>query len=231
MTRTLRISRSSARLVLVAGLSILALSACDRTTNTYFPPRHGYLDITPRNEVSLATSQHRLDLDRVQTRLNRGQIDRLNLFLSDLGREEGDHIEIRTALTAGPQRNAAIADDLRRSFVGGGYAPSRIHVVEVPQMRDTVEVALLRYTVVLPDCSHEVSRLSGIQGWSDEPVGERALGCNNERNLGLMIADPRDLTGDRELDPSPGYRESDAVQRYRLDKIKEIERNQTSKVK
>jgi pilus biogenesis lipoprotein CpaD len=231
MTPRFPISRRSTRLVLIAGLSALALTACDRTTNTYFPPRHGYLEITPRNEVSLATSQHRLDLDRVQTRLNRTQIDRLNVFLAGLGEEEGDHIEIRTALTGGPQRNAAIADDLRRSFVSGGYAPSRVRVIEVPQMRDTVEVVLLRYTVVLPDCSHEVSRLSGIQGWSDEPVGERALGCNNERNLGLMIADPRDLSGDRELAPSPGYRESDAVQRYRLDKIKEIERNQTSKAK
>lgn len=231
MTPSRDIAYRSARLILAASLTVTALAACDRTTNTYFPPRHGYVDTTPRNEVSLATSQHRMDLDRVQTRLSRAQIDRLNQFLTMQGREEGDHIEIRTALMAGPQRNGAIVDDLHRSFVAGGYAPSRIRVVETPQLRDIVEVALLRYTVVLPDCGHEVVKRTGIQGWSDEPVGERALGCANERNLGLMIADPRDLTGDRELAPSPGYREADAVQRYRLDKIKEIERDQTSEAK
>ena len=38
-----------------------------------------------------------------------------------------------------------------------------------------------------------------------------------------MIADPRDLQGGRTLGAAKGYREVGAVQRYRTDKVKELE--------
>jgi pilus assembly protein CpaD len=217
---------------LILGLLLpAALAACghDQAENTYFPPRHGYIDQPPRNQASLTTLSHRVPLDRVQTRLTRPQIESLNGFLVASGESDGDHVEIRLALAGAPPRNAAIADDLRRSFLSGGYAPSRVRVVETPGAADAVEVAILRYAVVLPDCSTEVRRPPGMHSWSDEPVGMRQFGCNNERNLGLMIADPRDLTGERETGPSPGYREADSVLRYRTDKVKELKDEMTTK--
>jgi pilus assembly protein CpaD len=204
---------------IAAGATLVA--ACG-ANNTYFPVRSGYLDTPQRTTASLTSLNYRMELGRGQTALTRAQIDGLNRFLATNGESDGDHLEIRTSITAGPNRNGAIAKSLRDSFLAGGYAPSRVEVIEIPGHGDLVEVAIQRYTVMIPDCSQEIGRAEGIMKWSDEPVPIRKLGCSNEANLGLMIADPRDLVGGRELDPSAGYRDVGAVQRYRTDKVKEL---------
>ncbi|MGE0669006.1 MAG: CpaD family pilus assembly lipoprotein [Sphingomonadales bacterium] len=207
-------------LIGVAGA--VSLSACG-INNTYMPPRAGYVEPAPRVAASLTSLTYRIELGQGQVALTRAQIDGLNRFLASNGEADGDHIEIRTSTMAGPARNAAIAGSLRESFLAGGYSPLRVEVIETPRYADMVEVAIQRYTVLLPDCGREIGRNEGISEWSDEPVGVRKLGCTNEYNLGLMIADPRDLHGGRTLGPAKGYREVGAVQRYRTDKIKELE--------
>ncbi|MEN3976063.1 CpaD family pilus assembly lipoprotein [Emcibacter sp. SYSU 3D8] len=204
---------------MVAGVAMLA--ACG-TNNNYMPPRTGYLDTPPRSTVTLNSLAYRLELGRGQTALTRAQIDGLNRFLASNGEADGDHIEIRTSTLAGPGRNAAIADALRGSFLAGGYTPSRVEIIETPGSGDLLEVIIQRYTIVLPDCSHEIQRDNGLMEWSDEPVNIRKMGCSNEYNFGLMLADPRDLDGGRTLGESAGYREVGAVQRYRTDKVKEL---------
>ncbi len=221
---TLNRSTASLRSICLAvglGAGTALLAACS-TNNNYMPPRTGYIDIRARNTTTLTSLSYRLELGRGQTALTRAQIDGLNRFLAANGEADGDHIEIRTATLAGPGRNAAIADALRDSFLAGGYVPSRVEIIEAPGYGDTVEVAIQRYAVVLPDCSHDIERNEGIMEWSDEPVDIRKLGCSNEYNFGLMLADPRDLDGGRALGKAAGYREVGAVQRYRTDKVKEL---------
>jgi pilus biogenesis lipoprotein CpaD len=187
------------------------------------PPRSGYLEPTPPVTAALTSLTYRIELARGQTALTRAQIDGLNRFLAANGEADGDHLEIRTSAMAGPGRNAAIAGSLRDSFLAGGVMPSRIEIVETATYADVVEVAIQRYTVQLPDCGRDISRDEGISEWSDEPVGVRKLGCTTAHNLGLMIADPRDLAGGRETGDAKGYREVEAVRRYRTDKVKELE--------
>ena len=212
----------SACLALCVATGTLALGACG-AKSTYLPPRTGYVTDLPRTTASLTSLAYRVELGRGQTALTRAQIDGLNRFLAASGEADGDHIEIRTATLAGPGRNATIAGSLRESFLAGGYAPSRVEIVETGGYADVVEVTIQRYTVQLPDCSQAIQRDEGIMEWSDEPVGVRKLGCSNEYNFGLMVADPRDLQGGRDVGPAKGYREVGAVQRYRTDKIKELE--------
>lgn len=203
----------------VAGTALLA--ACG-TNNNYMPPRTGYIEVPPRTTTTLTSLNYRVELGRGQTALTRAQIDGLNRFLAANGETDGDHIEIRTAALAGPGRNAAIADALRGSFLAGGYAPSRVEIVEAAGYGDVVEVVIQRYAIILPDCSQDIERDAGMMEWSDEPVNIRKLGCSNEYNFGLMLADPRDLDGGRALGNAAGYREVGAVQRYRTDKVKEL---------
>ncbi len=213
---------------LAAGILTLLVAGCSHEKNTYLPPRDGYVVPPVRATASLTSLEFRMELGRGQTALTRAQIDGLNRFLASNGQADGDHIEIRTMVSGGPLRNATIADSLRGSFIAGGYAPSRVELIETPGHADVVEVTIQRYTVVLPDCSHEVSREPGIMQWSDEPVGSRKIGCSNEYDLGLMIADPRDLAGGRDIGEAPGYHEVGAVQRYRSDKVKELKDTSTS---
>ena len=209
---------------MTAGAALLA--ACSE--NKYLPPRNGYIDQPPRVTSSLTSMNFRMELGRGQTALTRAQIDGLNRFLSANGQTDGDHIEIRTAVIGGPARNGAIADALRVSFLSGGYAPSRIDIIDMAGYSDAVEVTIQRYSVNLPDCSHQVARDRGLMQWSDAPVNTRKLGCSNEYDLGLMIADPRDLQGGRALDDSAGYHEVEAVKRYREDKVKELKDTKTT---
>jgi pilus assembly protein CpaD len=220
--------RLSALPLLVLGPAIV-LAGCDAKESAYYPPRTGYVTQPERVSTSLETFSHRLALTPAQARLGREQIESLNLFLARTGEANGDHIEIRTSLATRAGRHLAIAKDLRQSFIAAGYLPSRVEIMDVPGMGDEVAIHVQRYTVILPKCEQEIRDPGGIQSWGSEPVGVRALGCSNERNLGLMIADPRDLEGGRTLKASSGYREADAVLRYRQDKIKEIKKDQTSK--
>lgn len=207
---------------LAAAILTLLVTGCSHEQNTYLPPRDGYVDPPVRVTSSLTSLNFRTELSRGQTALTRAQIDSLNRFLASSGQADGDHVEIRTMISGGPIRNEAIAQALRDSFLAGGYTPSRVEIIETPGHVDVVEVMIQRYAVVLPDCSKELHRESGIMQWSDEPVGSRKLGCSTEYNLGLMVADPRDLAGGRELGDAPGYHEVGAVQRYRTGKIKEL---------
>jgi pilus assembly protein CpaD len=207
---------------LVVGAAAV-LAACG-PDNSYFPPRTGYVTEPPRTGATLQSLNYRVDLGHGQTALTRAQIDGLNHFLVTNGQTDGDHIEIRTSTLAGPGRNGAIAASLRNSFLAGGYVPSRVEIVEAPGYADTVEVVIQRYTAMLPDCSREIGRKEGIQQWSDDPVDIRQLGCSTETNLGLMVADPRDLAGGRELAPAAGYHEVGAIKRYRTDTVKKPEK-------
>lgn len=71
-------------------------------------------------------------------------------------------------------------------------------------------------------------RLPGCPDWSRDPAFDpwnlplSNLGCANAINLGLMVANPADLAGGRELGPADGTREAEAVARYRTDKVKDL---------
>ena len=225
MHRLQGLRRFGLALGLVAGAAIV--SACG-ANNTYLPVRSGYVETPQRTTASLVSLNYRVELGRGQTALTRAQIDGLNRFLFQNGEADGDHLEIRTSATSGPNRNRAIAVSLRESFLAGGYTPSRVEIIEAPGYGDVVEVVIQRYTVMIPECSKEIGRPGGMMEWSDEPVSIRKLGCSVESGLGMMIADPRDLTGARETDASKGYREVGAVQRYRTDKAKELKPFSTS---
>jgi pilus assembly protein CpaD len=228
MSNTVLTSRSSVLALVTLGLAG-ALIGCDAKESAYYPPRTGYVAQPERVSASVETFSHRIALSPNQARLGREQIEAVNRFLVQTGEADGDHIEIRTSVTTRAGRHLAVAKDLRQSFMAGGYMPSRVQIVDVPGMGDEIAVQVQRYAVNLPECTGEVREPKGIQGWGSEPVGVRAFGCSNERNLGLMIADPRDLEGGRPLRASTGYRESDAVLRYRQDKVKELQKSQTSK--
>jgi pilus assembly protein CpaD len=81
-----------------------------------------------------------------------------------------------------------------------------------------VEIAAEGYEVVLPDCPRwgDPSR----PDFDNRPLAN--LGCATATNLGLMVADPRDLVRGRALGPADGTREAEAVVRYRQDKVKQL---------
>ena len=74
-------------------------------------------------------------------------------------------------------------------------------------------------SVALPGCP-DWSRDPGYDP-RNEPLSN--LGCANAFNLGLMVADPRDLSTGTPTAPADATREAEAVIRYRTDKVKQLD--------
>jgi pilus assembly protein CpaD len=73
-----------------------------------------------------------------------------------------------------------------------------------------VLVRVARYHVVLPDCpDHSRTKLS-----DNTNLGSSNFGCADRRNLGLMVANPRDLLRGRDMGPVSGQRLAIPVRDY-----------------
>jgi pilus assembly protein CpaD len=83
-----------------------------------------------------------------------------------------------------------------------------------------VEVVLERYLVTLPACP-DWSRQSGTD-FANLPHSN--FGCATETNLGLMVAEPRDLVHGRPLAPADGIHQAEGVVRYRTGKVIELQK-------
>ncbi len=85
-----------------------------------------------------------------------------------------------------------------------------------------VVVAVEHYDVRLPACPDWRKNPPLTNGvWSNH-------GCADAVNLGLMLADPRDMVTGRELGPMDGTTAASAVERYRKGEVKELEAEETS---
>ena len=82
-----------------------------------------------------------------------------------------------------------------------------------------VELILERYLVTLPACP-DWSRQSGTD-FSNLPHSN--FGCATQTNLGLMVAEPRDLVRGRTLGPADGVHQAEGIVRYREGKVVELE--------
>ena len=82
-----------------------------------------------------------------------------------------------------------------------------------------VELVLERYLVTLPPCP-DWSRQSGTD-FANLPHSN--FGCATETNLGLMVAEPRDLVRGRGLAPADGVQQAEGIVRYRTGKVVELQ--------
>ena len=88
-----------------------------------------------------------------------------------------------------------------------------------------VEVVLERYLVTLPPCP-DWSRQSGTD-FANLPHSN--FGCATQTNLGLMVAEPRDLVRGRALAPADGVHQAEGIVRYRTGKVIELEEERIEK--
>lgn len=82
-----------------------------------------------------------------------------------------------------------------------------------------VEIILERYIVTPPACP-DWSRRSGLDYHNQKHSN---FGCATETNLGLMIANPRDLVRGRKLGPADGIHQAEGVVRYREAQLPELQ--------
>jgi type IV pilus biogenesis protein CpaD/CtpE len=87
------------------------------------------------------------------------------------------------------------------------------------RMNRRVEIILERHVVTLPACP-DWSRQSGTD-FSNQPHSN--FGCATQSNLGMMVAEPKDLVSGRTLAPADGVHQAEGIVRYRTGKVVELQ--------
>lgn len=233
--------RASRRLVrfALAGASALALTAC--TVPATNSPALGWTPASaPKDlEVERAAYGHTVRFATDSAALEPEEQERLATFLRhaapgprDTIRIEG-HADERASDAYNLDLAARRLDRVRRVLEDLGYGDRPLQEAaygervpsatastpEAWKANRRVEVVIERALVVLPSCP-DWSRESGTD-FANRP--HTNFGCATRTNLGLMIAEPRDLERGRTLGPADGTQAAGAVDRYRADEIKELE--------
>ena len=189
-------------------------------------------------EVERADYRHAIYFDTDQADITAVEQDRLLTFINsvepttrDTIRLEG-HADERASdlynIELAARRANAVADLLRRhgfenvTVTTSSYGETIPAVAgtgpEVWQQNRRVELVLERYLVTLPACP-DWSRESGTD-FANLP--HTNFGCATQSNLGLMVAEPRDLVRGRPLSPADGVQQAEGIVRYRTGKVIEL---------
>lgn len=158
------------------------------------------------------------------------QMTGLQNFLRDFSKVQGDQLAVGMQLSEmngkdaslSLSRSQAVLDYLRAK----GYEPG---IAGTPPQLGENEMAVvrLRPKVVLPDNCPDWSRRSNDNS-SNEAYDN--IRCADAMNLGLMVANPMDLVAPRPMSPADGNAAIGSVQRYRIDKVKELMKSTPSDV-
>ena len=130
--------------------------------------------------------------------------------LADFGSVRTIRARVESATTA--QTRASLI----RLFADAGVPPGHLSFGGDPAAAGQVRIALQRFEVTPPTCA----------GWPDiqknyvENGPILPLGCVTNRNLQLMVEDPRDLVVGRTLGGADTAHEVGAITRYQNDKVK-----------
>ena len=189
----------------------LALAGCDDThLNTSYDGSHKAL------KVDYVQLKHPAAFMPGTAKLANGEADKLADFLTDAQVSSEDHVYLATQsgdkLVA--QRIGQIAHQLSAHGIGATTLPGGGK--DVPP--NEIVVVVERYVVTPPQCPD----------WSKDPVANHEnevasnFGCSTASNLGLMVADPRDLVIGRHMGPEEGDPALAGIERYRAGKPRPV---------
>jgi pilus assembly protein CpaD len=192
-----------ARLIVGLAFALVGLQACDS-------PGEWTASEAPRQmRVDFQRLTHTAAFPPGGSALTRGEQESLAAFLQAAEVTTDDPVYLEAA--GENQVNASRISALARELSRQGYA-----VATLPSARDAVPanallVVVERYVVTPPECPNWTKSAS-----DDHDNGNASnFGCSNLTNLGLMVANPRDLVIGRPLGPAEATAASLAIQRYR----------------
>ncbi len=165
----------------LASLSLLGLTACQHTS----VGTPSYTDTVTRNTVQMVRLSHEIKAEEDSTDTpSSGTYRAIDAFLMGIDAGYGD-VMILDTNEVSLVRLRAIEDHIRqRGFVYGGIQS----LGETPK-DGAIILYVERHVAQTPVCGNWPAEVSNNQRNNTSPY----LGCSNTANLGLMIANPRDL--------------------------------------
>jgi pilus assembly protein CpaD len=144
----------------------------------------------------------------------------LDAFIDRLDVGYGDRVYVLTesgGTAPSRQRTDAVLRQLARQGVQASSLPS-------PEAQPGIVRIVINRHVVVPQHCPDWSK-PATSDYSNTAMSN--LGCANASNLGLMVADPSELIQGREPGAADGTASALAIQRYRTDKIKALDKSGT----
>jgi pilus assembly protein CpaD len=194
---------------IATGLALLV--GCAPTTEQWQP---AVSEAQKTNKVEFSRLAHTVHFAPGAASLTPGETTRLAGFLDDSDIIYGDRLYLQMAPDDGlsQKRQAAIRRALARRGVLLSTVPATAGAVgERLLLGDEMTVAVERYTVTPPNCP-DWTKPSG-----SDPTNSVSsnFGCATATNLGLMVAQPRDLLVGRQPGAADPQRALYAIQNYR----------------
>ncbi len=199
----------------VALATLTAVSGCANVNEQYRSDN----DRPKELQVDLVKMHHAVRFNNGSTDIGQMELAELDMFLQRIRLERGDQIFVSGLGPVDPLTEDRVSTVV--SQLGGWGVPARFGGRVAGGARTdgpTVLVTVERHVIIYPDCPD----------WEKSAVGDfkntpgSNFGCANVTNLGLMVADPRDLLGGQPMTESDATRLAAGVERYRNDETKEI---------
>jgi pilus assembly protein CpaD len=205
-----------ARLILCLALIAGALQACD------YPGEWSHAEAPKQLRVDFQRLTHTAGFAPSSTQLGQKEQEGLSAFLqaAQVTTDDPIYLEAVPGDRLGAPRISTLARDLTRR----GYSVATLPAAPDPVPPNTLLVVVERYVVTPPDCPNWTKSSSG----DHENAQTSNFGCSNVTNLGLMVADPRDLVIARQLGPASAAQAGLAIQRYIAGKTTPLPTNSTS---
>ena len=205
-----------ARLILCLALATGALQACDS------PGEWSPAEAPRQMRVDFQRMTHTAAFAPNSTQLGPKEQDGLSAFLqvAQVTTDDPVYLEAVTGDRLGASRISALARDLTRR----GYSVASLPAAPDAVPPNALLVVIERYVVTPPDCPNWTKSSSG----DHDNAPSSNFGCSNVTNLGLMVADPRDLVIARQLGPGSAAQAGLAIQRYMAGKTSPLPSNATS---
>lgn len=181
----------------------------------------------PDNLVQIVGFDHQVSFAVGEDRLQPAERARLADFLGEIKLGYGDKIVLDGPRRAGDGFDPVTAErleGLRAELTQMGFDAAiagQPSGETAQQTGEAVSVQVSKAVVIPPECAQ-----------AQPELGHRpaiAMGCSNTTNLGLMVANPRDLTEGGTLGPADGEAATLAIQRYRKGEVTPLTKLETSK--
>jgi pilus assembly protein CpaD len=192
-----------ARLILGLALVCGALAACDS------PGEWSAAEAPRQLRVDFQRLTHTAGFAASATQLAQTEQESLGAFLHAAQVTTDDPVYLESA--TGDRLSAARISTLARDLTRQGYSVATLPDAPDAVPRNTLLVVVERYVVTPPDCPNWTKSSSD----DHENATTSNFGCSDVTNLGLMVADPRDLVLGRDLGPAGAVQAGLAIQRYR----------------
>lgn len=176
--------------------------------------QHSGVEQKTRNEVEMVRIPFNLQFNDGQSELSGREIARLNNFLNTANIGYGDELSMDFPLDRNgdlsqidQQRFKNISDLLKNS---GLHLAGTITPYGMEPSANSGRLLVSKYVVTPPECGD----------WSQNPYPNHQnapisnFGCANQANLGLMVANPKDLVTGATGAPTNAERTARAVEKY-----------------